>query len=454
MIPVAGQQVGPYEILGRLGSGGMGIVFSAWDSRLHRDVAIKLLREDYTRADDRERFLMEARAASGLNHPNICTIFDMGEQEGNPYMVMELLRGQTLRSCIQSGPMSTEEILHTGIEIADALVAAHTRGIIHRDIKPANIFLVDKPYGGWQVKVLDFGLAKIDLGDGVDPMLEMTAQGTTVGTVTYMSPEQARGEILDARSDLFAVGIVLYEMATGVVPFQGKTSATVFVELLNEPPQLVRNANPDIPIEFERIILKLLAKDRTERFQSSAELLDALNHVVLPDKPSAPNRRFGSPPPSTIGEASTSAILRAFELDEKPRTSDSSSRGVQRSLRETSILRPVRREPLPPSEFPVAPTHWTRPPELGGVAAAGDSSSAEASAALGSASAECMAPGARTNQQVPEIFSYSKPEEEVAAPVPAVEETAVPRWLLWAIAGIVVSLLAGILIWRIGAVRL
>jgi serine/threonine-protein kinase len=448
MIPVAGQQVGPYEILGRLGSGGMGIVFSAWDSRLHRDVAIKLLREDYTRADDRERFLMEARAASGLNHPNICTIFDMGEQEGNPYMVMELLRGQTLRSCIQSGPMSTEEILHTGIEIADALVAAHTRGIIHRDIKPANIFLVDKPYGGWQVKVLDFGLAKIDLGDGVDPMLEVTAQGTTVGTVAYMSPEQARGETLDARSDLFAAGIVLYEMATGIVPFQGKTSATVFVELLNEPPQLVRNANPDIPIEFERIILKLLAKDRTERFQSSAELLDALHHVVLPDKPSAPNRRFGSPPPST------SAILRAFESDEKPQTSDSSSGGERPSSRETSIIRPVRREPLPPSEFPVTPTHWTRPSQLGGVATAGDLSSADASASSGSVSAECMAAIARTNQHPPEIFSFSEPEGQVAVPVPVVEESAVPRWLLWASAGIVVSLLVGILIWRIGAVRL
>jgi len=451
MIPVAGQQVGPYEILGRLGSGGMGIVFSAWDSRLHRDVAIKLLREDYTRADDRERFLMEARAASGLNHPNICTIFDMGEQEGNPYMVMELLRGQTLRSCIQSGPMSTEEILHTGIEIADALVSAHTRGIIHRDIKPANIFLVDKPYGGWQVKVLDFGLAKIDLGDGVDPLLEMTAHGTTVGTVAYMSPEQARGEILDARSDLFAVGIVLYEMATGVVPFQGKTSATIFVQLLNDPPAPVRDVNPGVPIEFERTILKLLAKDRAERFQSSAELLEELHRIVLPNQPAAQHRRFGSPPPSTIGEATSSAVLRAFALDEKVRTSDSSSGGVRRSSRETSIIRPVRREPLPPSEFPATPTHWTRPSQLGGVAAAGDSSSMEAPAVQGLSSAEISAAKARVVEEPPAIFSYTEPEDEVAAASPPIEESTTPRWLPWAIAGAIVPLLAGVLMWRMGA---
>jgi len=437
MVPVPGQQVGPYEILGRLGSGGMGIVFSAWDSRLQRDVAIKLLREDYTRRDDRERFLMEARAASGLNHPNICTIFDIGEQEGTPYMVMELLRGQTLRACIQSGPMSTEEIWHTGTEIADALVAAHTRGIIHRDIKPANIFLVDKPYGGWQVKVLDFGLAKIDLGDGVDSLLEMTAQGTTVGTVAYMSPEQARGEILDARSDLFAVGIVLYEMATGVVPFQGKTSATVFVQLLNEPPQPIRDVNPDIPVELERIILKLLAKDRTERFQSSAELLEALHQVVLPNKPNAPSRRFGASPPSTIGEASTSAVLRAAESTEKVRGNDSSSGGVRRSSREVSVIRPVRREPLPPGEFPATPTHWTRPSQPG-VVAAGESSSTEASS------------GSSRAHEPPAIFSYSEPDGEVEPPAAVVGKNKAPRWLPWAIAGVSVALLVGILAWKMG----
>ncbi len=166
---------------------------------MQRDVAIKLLREEYIRGDSHERFLTEARAASGLNHPNICTIFDIGEQDGDPYLVMELLKGETLRGRISSEPMSTEEILCAAIEIADALSAAHARGIIHRDIKPANIFLVAKPSGGWQAKVLDFGLAKIDLPDGLDPLYQMTGPGAAVGTVAYMSPEQARGETLDAR---------------------------------------------------------------------------------------------------------------------------------------------------------------------------------------------------------------------------------------------------------------
>jgi serine/threonine protein kinase len=243
MVPRVGQRIGPYEILGRLGSGGMGLVFSAWDARLQRDVAIKLLRDEYCTPEMRSRFLQEARAASGLNHPNICTIFDIGEQKGDPYLVMELLKGQTLRQRIADGRLSLDDMVKVATEVADALTVAHAKGIIHRDIKPANIILVEKPGGRFQSKVLDFGLAKMDLGDGKEAPFDLTSIGSTVGTVSYMSPEQARGELLDARSDLFSLGVVMYEMATGQVPFRGATSALVFVQLLSHPPEAVRQLN-------------------------------------------------------------------------------------------------------------------------------------------------------------------------------------------------------------------
>jgi tetratricopeptide (TPR) repeat protein len=388
-----------------------------------------------------------------------------------------LLRGQTLRSCIQSGPMSTEEILHTGIEIADALVAAHTRGIIHRDIKPANIYLVDKPYGGWQAKVLDFGLAKIDLGDGVDPLTELTVKGATVGTVAYMSPEQARGEILDARSDLFALGIVLYEMATGMVPFQGRTSATIFVQLLSHPPELVREVNPNIPIEMERIILKLLSKDRAERFQSSAELLDALHRVVVPNQPQAQTRRLGTPPPGP-SDSSVRALLASRESGSRGRSRDSSSgmvrpresssseprrpldssaegRRPSRESGENSVLRPVRREPLPPSEFPATPTHWTKPARRWSDVKPGEDSSGMRPPSGVRAPAAAASPVvAKAVDEPPAIFSYTEPE-----PLPEPEEDAPLvnpmfidavwlRWLPWAILGVGALAIAGVFVWR------
>lgn len=278
MVPRVGQRIGPYEILGRLGTGGMGLVFSAWDGRLHRDVAIKLLRDEYATGDMRARFLQEARAVSGLNHPNICTIFDLGEHEGDPYMVMELLKGHTLRSRILAGTLPFADILQVATEVAEALGAAHARGIIHRDIKPANIILVDRPEGRFVSKVLDFGLAKIDLGEELNA-LDYTNAGSTVGTVAYMSPEQARGEPLDSRSDLFALGTVCYEMATGDVPFRGATSAMVFVQLLNHPPESVRQLNSTIPKEFERVLEKMLDKDRSQRYQSAGELVAALEEL-------------------------------------------------------------------------------------------------------------------------------------------------------------------------------
>jgi serine/threonine protein kinase len=282
MIPEAGQRFGPYEILGNLGGGGMGLVFRAWDGRLHREVALKILHSDYKMPSMRERFLQEARAASCLNHPNICTIFDIGDQDGNPYLVMELLDGETLKDRIAAGALTAAEIVRYAMEICDALTAAHSKGIVHRDIKPANIFLVKMPNGKRQAKVLDFGLAKIGLESGggwKSRALDLTLAGATVGTVAYMSPEQARGESLDLRSDLFSLGVMLYEMATRRVPFEGATSAMMFVQLFNHAPEPVRNWNEAIPRDLERIILRLLAKSPSGRFQSARELHEDLGKI-------------------------------------------------------------------------------------------------------------------------------------------------------------------------------
>jgi serine/threonine protein kinase/tetratricopeptide (TPR) repeat protein len=285
MIPEVGQRFGPYEILGRLGGGGMGLVFRAWDGRLHREVAIKLLYDDYTMPGMRERFLQEARAASALNHPNICTVFDIGEQDHNPYLVMELLEGETVKDRVAYGALPAEEIVRYAIEISDGLAVAHAKGIVHRDIKPANIFLVRLPNGKSQAKVLDFGLAKIEReqrGGWESRRLDLTLAGSTVGTLSYMSPEQARGESLDIRSDLFSLGIVLYEMATRQVPFRGTTSALMFVQLFSHNPEPVRNWNDSIPRELEKVIVKLLAKERRARFQTAQDLRESL--VKVSDK--------------------------------------------------------------------------------------------------------------------------------------------------------------------------
>ena len=285
MTPTVGERFGPYEILGRLGRGGMGLVYRAWDGRLHREVAVKLLRLDDSDAGWerpapglRERFLQEARAASALNHPNICTVFDIGEKDGAPYLVMELMEGETLQARIERSVVPVEEMVQYGVEIAGALGAAHARGIVHRDIKPANIFLVERASGGWQSKVLDFGLAKVDRppGPGRPSPGQLTSYGATVGTVAYMSPEQARGEVLDARSDLFSLGVVLYEMATRRVPFPGSTNALAFDRLLNREPEPVRDWNDSVPRGLEKIIFRLLAKERGARYQTAAEVSEAL----------------------------------------------------------------------------------------------------------------------------------------------------------------------------------
>src|SRR5579862_4807888 len=264
-----GQQVSHYRILGKLGGGGMGVVYEGEDLKLGRHVALKFIPENLV-GDPKsmERFTREARAASQLNHPNICTIHGIEDNNGHPFIVMEKLEGESLKQHISGHPMVLEEVLDVGVQVADALVASHAKGIVHRDIKPANIFLT--PTG--QVKVLDFGLAKLvhNEEDGGDQSL--TAVGVIPGTAVYMSPEQARSETIDARSDLFSFGTVLYEMATGKKPFTGNNSLMTLDAVLHSKPMPPRELNPKVPIELEGIIGKAMEKDRKHRYQSAAEM--------------------------------------------------------------------------------------------------------------------------------------------------------------------------------------
>lgn len=279
-----GQRLGPYRVEGPLGAGGMGEVYRGRDTRLDRSVAIKVLR-GHGPSDEkcRERFQREAHAASALNHPNICAVYDIGECEGRPYLVMEYLEGHTLRERLRQGLLGLQEMLVLAIQITDALDAAHSRGILHRDIKAANIFVTDRH----QAKVLDFGIAKV-IGYAAEvpkdsataTLTHLTEPGNMVGTVAYMSPEQARGEQLDARSDLFSFGVLLYEMGTGQLPFKGNTPAIIFDAILNRKPLPARKLRSELPCELETIIISALEKDRELRVRTAAELRTALKDLM------------------------------------------------------------------------------------------------------------------------------------------------------------------------------